>query len=70
MYFVFLRFCVVTAMHMKIEVFWHVLPECTASIFTAFTKVYGINIPEDVYRAIILDNYWLSVPVGLCVVLM
>ena len=28
------------------------------------------HIPEDVYRAIILYNYWLSLPVSLCVVLM
>jgi len=70
MYFAFLMFGVVIGLHMKIEVFWHVLPECTASIFTTFTKVHGINIPQDVYRAIILDNYWLSVPVGLCVALM
>jgi hypothetical protein len=28
------------------------------------------HIPEDVYRAIILDSYWLSLPVSLCVALM
>jgi len=63
-------FGVVTGMHMDIELFWHVLPECIASIFTAFTKVHGIHIPEDVYRAIILYSYGLSLPVGLCVALM
>lgn len=37
-------FCcpVVTGMYMKVEVFWHVLLEHAASVFTVFTKVHGI----------------------------